>query len=58
MSNLMIVILCNMYKEIKFKLNMKTHRNSNTEGPEQNKKKKKQLNHDRSDLRQPGMDPC
>ena len=33
---------------------MRTHRNNNTEIPEQKKKKKHQLNHDRSDLRQPG----
>ena len=32
---------------------MRTHRNSNTEIPEQ--KKPHQLNHDRPDLRQPGM---
>ena len=31
---------------------MKTHRNSNTENPEQ---KKHQLNHDRSELRHPGI---
>ena len=32
---------------------MRTHRNSNTEIPEQ--KETHQLNHDRPDLRQPGM---